>query len=337
MVLGTAVVDANGNFTTALNPPQANGQIVTLSQADAAGNVSPVVQVAAPDITAPIGLTAAINGAGSLVTGTGEIGATVTVRDASGTILGTAVVASNGSYAAILTPAQLNAQTLQVTQADAAGNISTPATVIAPDLTAPLAPVGTVSGDGISLTGTGEAGATVTIRSPGGVVLGTAVVDVNGNFTTALNPPQANGQIVTLSQADAAGNVSPIVQVAAPDITAPIGLTAAINGAGSIVTGTGEAGATVTIRDPGGAVIGTAIVATNGSYSAILTPTQLNAQTLQVTQADAAGNVSTPATVIAPDLTVPLAPVGTVSGDGTSLTGTGEAGRPLPSGVRVGR
>ena len=340
VVLGTAVVDANGNFTTALNPPQANGQIVTLSQADAAGNVSPVVQVAAPDITAPIGLTAAINGAGSLVTGTGEIGATVTVRDASGTILGTAVVASNGSYAAILTPAQLNAQTLQVTQADAAGNVSTPATVIAPDLTAPLAPVGTVSGDGTSLTGTGEAGATVTIRGPGGVVLGTAVVDVNGNFTTALNPPQANGQIITLSQADAAGNVSPIVQVAAPDITAPIGLTAAINGAGSIVTGTGEAGATVTIRDPGGSVIGTAIVATNGSYSAILTPAQLNAQTLQVTQADAAGNVSTPATVIAPDLTAPLAPVGTVSGDGTSLTGTGEAGATVtirgPGGAVVG-
>ncbi len=61
-MIGTALVDANGNFTTALNPPQANGQIVTLSQADAAGNVSPIVQVAAPDITAPIGLTAAING-----------------------------------------------------------------------------------------------------------------------------------------------------------------------------------------------------------------------------------------------------------------------------------
>ncbi|HIV76794.1 MAG TPA: hypothetical protein H9899_04650, partial [Candidatus Sphingomonas excrementigallinarum] len=312
VVLGTAVVDANGNFSAPLTPAQANGQIVTLSQADAAGNISPVVQVAAPDITAPIGLTAAINGAGSLVTGTGEIGATVTVRDASGTVLGTAVVASNGSYAAILTPAQLNAQTLQVTQADAAGNVSTPATVIAPDLTAPLAPVGTVSGDGISLTGTGEAGATVTIRGPGGVVLGTAVVDANGNFTTALNPPQANGQIVTLSQADAAGNVSPVVQVAAPDITAPIGLTAAINGAGSLVTGTGEIGATVTVRDASGTILGTAVVASNGSYAAILTPAQLNAQTLQVTQADAAGNVSTPATVIAPDLTAPLAPVGTV-------------------------
>ncbi|MBN3556706.1 Ig-like domain-containing protein, partial [Sphingomonas yabuuchiae] len=78
---------------------------------------------------------------------------------------GTAVVAANGTYAAILTPAQLNAQVLQVTEADAAGNGSTPATVIAPDLTAPLPPIGTVSGDGTTLTGTGEVGATVTIRS----------------------------------------------------------------------------------------------------------------------------------------------------------------------------
>ncbi|OMJ32347.1 hypothetical protein BSZ14_08530 [Sphingomonas sp. Sph1(2015)] len=326
VVLGTAVVDANGNFTTPLTPAQANGQIVTLTQADAAGNVSPLSQVTAPDITAPTGLTAVINGAGNLVSGAGEAGATVTIRDTGGAVLGTAVVAANGTYAAILTPAQLNAQVLQVTQADAAGNASTPATVIAPDLTAPRAPLGTVSGDGSTLTGTGEVGATVTIRGTGGAVLGTAVVDANGNFTTPLTPAQANGQVVTLTQADAAGNVSPITQATAPDITAPTGLTAAINGAGNLVSGTGEAGATVTIRDAGGAVLGTAVVAANGTYAAILTPAQLSAQVLQVTQADAAGNASTPATVIAPDLTAPLAPVGTVSGDGSTLTGTGEVG-----------
>ncbi|MGO7251523.1 Ig-like domain-containing protein, partial [Rhizobium brockwellii] len=109
-------------------------------------------------------------------------------------------------------PAQLNAQVLQVTQADAEGNASTPATVIAPDLTAPLAPIGTVSGDGSTLTGTGEVGATVTIRGAGGAVLGTAVVDANGNFTAPLTPAQANGQVVTLTQVDAAGNISPIAQ-----------------------------------------------------------------------------------------------------------------------------
>ena len=325
-VIGTALVDANGNFTAPLNPVQANGQIVTLTQADAAGNVSPTSQATAPDITAPTGLTAAIDGTGGVVTGMGEAGATVTIRDLGGTVLGTAVVAANGSYAAILTPPQINAQLLQVTQADAAGNVSSPATVIAPDLTAPLAPVGTVSGDGTTLTGTGEAGATVTIRGPDGAVIGTALVDANGNFSAPLTPAQANGQIVTLTQADAAGNVSPIVQATAPDITAPTGLTAAINGVGTLVTGQGEAGATVTVRDADGNPIGTAIVAANGSYTVALTTPQANGQALTVTQADAAGNAAPPSPLTAPDISPPAAPLATVNGTGTIVTGSGEPG-----------
>ncbi|WP_230482123.1 BapA/Bap/LapF family large adhesin [Sphingomonas sp. Leaf21] len=325
-VLGSALVAADGSFTVPLSVAQANGQALTLTQADAAGNVSPVAQAIAPDITAPTGLTAAINGAGTLVTGAGEAGAIVTIRDTGGAVLGTATVAANGSYAAILNPPQVNGQLLQATQADAAGNASAPAPVTAPDLTPPAAPVGLVSGDGTTLTGTGEAGATVTIRGVGGAVIGSAVVAGDGSFTAPLSPAQANGQVVTLTQADAAGNISPIAQATAPDITAPIGLTAAINGAGTVISGQGEAGATVTIRDAGGAVLGTATVAANGSYSALLTTPQINGQALAVTQADAAGNASTPAAVIAPDRTPPLAPIGTIAGDGTTLTGTGEPG-----------
>ncbi|QRY96341.1 BapA prefix-like domain-containing protein [Sphingomonas paucimobilis] len=325
-VLGTAVVAADGSFTAALSPVQANGQIVSLTQADASGNVSGVAQATAPDITAPIGLTAAINGAGTLVTGSGEAGATVTIRDAGGAILGTAVVAANGTYAAVLTTPQINGQALIATQADAAGNVGASAPITAPDLVAPLAPIGTISADGTTLIGTGEPGATVTIRSAGGTVLGTAVVAADGSFAAPLSPAQANGQIVSLTQADASGNVSGEAQATAPDITAPVGLTAAINGAGTLIAGTGEAGATVIIRDAGGAILGTTVVAANGTYSAVLTTPQLNSQTLTVTQADAAGNVSAPATVVAPDLTAPLAPVGIVAANGTAISGTGEAG-----------
>ncbi|WP_440978095.1 BapA/Bap/LapF family large adhesin [Sphingomonas pseudosanguinis] len=325
-VLGTAVVAGDGSFTAPLTPAQANGQLVSLTQTDAAGNVSGVAQALAPDITAPIGLTAAINGAGTLITGTGEAGATVTIRDAAGTVLGTTVVAANGTYAAALTTPQINGQALTATQADGAGNAGVPAPVTAPDLIAPLAPVGTIVANGTTLTGTGEPGATVTIRSAGGTVLGTALVAGDGSFTATLTPAQANGQIVSLTQTDAAGNVSGVAQATAPDITAPIGLTAAINPAGTLVTGAGEAGATVTIRDAGGAIVGTTVVAANGTYAAILTTPQLNSQTLTVTQADATGNVSAPATVVAPDLTAPLAPVGIVATNGTSITGTGEAG-----------
>ncbi|MEJ8631733.1 Ig-like domain-containing protein [Sphingomonas sp. I4] len=183
---------------TAASPPplpvQANGQALTLTQADPAGNTSPVTAVAAPDITAPIGLTATIDSAGTLVTGQGEAGATVTIRDATNTIVGTATVATDGTYAAILTPPQANGQLLQAVQADAAGNGSAPIALTASDITAPLAPAGTVSGDGTTLTGTGEAGATVTIRSPGGAVIGTALVAADGSFTAPLTPPRRTGK-----------------------------------------------------------------------------------------------------------------------------------------------
>ncbi|MBN3538643.1 hypothetical protein JYA61_17960, partial [Sphingomonas pseudosanguinis] len=49
--------------------------------------------------------------------------------------------------------------------------------------------------DGTTLTGTGEAGATVTIRDVAGTDLGTAVVAGDGRFTATLTPAQGNGQL----------------------------------------------------------------------------------------------------------------------------------------------
>ncbi|WP_204306842.1 Ig-like domain-containing protein, partial [Klebsiella aerogenes] len=119
--------------------------------------------------------------------------ATVTVRDPAGTVIGTATVAANGSYTATLTTPQVNGQVLQVTQADAAHNVSALVTVTAPDITPPAAPVATVSADGTVVTGTGEPGATVTVTGAGGVAIGTAVVAGNGSYSVTLTPAQANG------------------------------------------------------------------------------------------------------------------------------------------------
>jgi VCBS repeat-containing protein len=66
------------------------------------------------------------------------------------------------------------------------------------------------------------------------------------------------------------------------------------------LTGTGEPGATITVTGTGGAVIGTGTVAANGTFSVGLSPAQVNGQELDVTQQDAAGNVSGPATATAP-------------------------------------
>jgi sugar lactone lactonase YvrE len=338
--LGTALVAADGGFTAVLDTAQRNGQPLVLSQSDAAGNASPTTGILAPDSTPPAAPLATVDASGTLVAGIGEAGATVTVRDPVGALLGTATVGSDGRFVVALATPQGDGERLQVGQADAAGNASPVVTAAAPDFTAPTAPLGQVSGDGTQLIGTGEPGAIVTIAGAGGLTLGTATVGGDGRFVATLGIPQANGQLLTLTQADAAGNISPATQAVAPDITAPIGLNAVVNGSGTLVSGTGEAGASVTVRDPGGAVIGTATVASNGSYTALLTTAQANGQLLQVTQGDAAGNVSLPVPVRAPDLIAPIAPTATVDGTGTSVTGSGEAGATVritdPAGAVIG-
>lgn len=112
------------------------------------GDVSIPGTVTAVDGTAPDAVTnLALNTNGTTLTGRGEAGATVTVTDATGTVLGTALVASNGTFSLTLTPAQLNGRALTAIQSDAAGNLSQPAGIIATDLQPPAAATGVTIND----------------------------------------------------------------------------------------------------------------------------------------------------------------------------------------------
>ncbi|RDE04987.1 BapA/Bap/LapF family large adhesin [Sphingomonas aracearum] len=324
--LGSAIVGADGTFRVPLAPAQVEGETLTVRQTDVADNPSGAVTVLAPDLDAPLGLTAAVNADGTIVTGAGEVGATVTVRDPAGAVIGTATVAADGTYTAALTTPQRNGETLTATQADAEGNVSLPVTTAAPDLTPPAVPTAAIGADGAVVTGTGEAGATVSVTNAAGTVVGTGPVAADGSFSVTLTPAQADGGILTVVQADPTGNLSPTTTVAAPDITPPALPTLAISADGTIATGTGEPGATVTITDPAGTAIGSGVVDGAGTYTAALAPAQVNGQLLTATQADVAGNPSAPATAVAPDGTAPLAPTIAISADGATVTGTGEPG-----------
>ncbi|GAB7528309.1 hypothetical protein PS3A_07170 [Pseudomonas sp. 3A(2025)] len=330
-ILGSAIVAANGMFNITLNTAQTDGQTLSVSQTDAAGNLSPSASATAPDGAvapgAPTGLQ--LSSDGLTLTGTGQPGATVTVRNADGSLLGTAVVATDGTFSLDLNSAQLNGETLSVVQTDALGNSSPSASLTAADVTAPAAPSNLlVSNDGLTLTGRGETGATVTVRAADGSVLGSAIVAADGTFSITLGTVQVDGQILSVSQTDAAGNLSPTASTTAPDgvdaPTAPTGLQ--LSADGLTLSGTGEAGATVTVRDANGAILGTAVVAADGTFSITLGAAQLNGEILTVVQSDADGT-SPSASLTAPDVTAPNAPGNLlVSNDGLTLTGTGEAG-----------
>jgi hypothetical protein len=328
-LLGSAVVAADGSFSVTLNSAQLNGQALSVTLTDAASNVSLPTPLLALDTTPPATLSnLQLSNSGLQVSGNGEVGALITVSNASGAVLGTGVVGLNGTFTVQLSAAQLNGQVLTVREADAAGNALN-GSLTAPDVTAPTVPVGlAVAPDGRAVTGTGEVGSRANVYDATGTLLGSATVGATGAFTVALSPAQADGQALTVRLTDAAGNGSSLASVTAPDITPPAApATAVVSPSGTLVSGTGLAGARIFVRNALGVLLGTATVAANGTWAATLSPAQVDNQTLNVVQADAAGNLSTALSVTAPDLTPPPAATAlVVAADGNSLSGTGEAG-----------
>ncbi|WP_033727806.1 Ig-like domain-containing protein, partial [Pseudomonas cremoricolorata] len=333
--LGTAVVNAAGSFAVTLVPAQTEGQSLEATAQDAAGNVSPAASVIAPNLETPIDTTPpdapidlVVSAGGTQLSGRGEAGTTVNVRDAEGNVIATGVVAADGTFSVVLDPAVIDGSSLQVDLTDAAGNVSEPASVASPDLIAPAQPTDLSLAEGVTLTGLGEPGATVQVRDASGVIIGSGVVGVDGRFTVELDPAQANGEFIDVRLVDAAGNVSTPLAFQAPDITAPEAVTDVVVSAdGLTVSGRGEIGASVEVRDAAGTVIGTGVVGANGAFVIALDGAVAAGDVINLVQTDAAGNAS-PVT----DFTVPSTPAPTtptelaLNADGSELSGLATPG-----------
>ncbi|WP_028696404.1 Ig-like domain-containing protein [Pseudomonas cremoricolorata] len=340
-LLGSAVSAGDGTFSVTLQPPQTTAQVLQVSATDAAGNTSAPSTVSAPEVVTPPDTSAPdapldllISADGRQLSGRGEAGSSVTVRDAQGEVLANATVAADGSFSVVLDPAVIDGSSVQVELTDAAGNVSEPTSVASPDLTAPGQPSGLALADGVTLTGNGEAGADVQVRDASGALIGSGVVAADGRFSVELDPAQANHEIIDIRLADAAGNVSLPVKFLAPDITPPAApAELAVSADGAVLTGRAEPGSTVRVVDAQGTERGTALVNAAGSFAVPLDPPQTEGQSLQVSAEDAAGNVSPVSSVIAPNIeppieqTPPEAPTDLViSLNGREMSGRGQAG-----------
>ena len=398
--IGTGKAGSDGKFTIDLGTPLTNGEQITATATDPSGNTSQGGQVTAPDLTAPdapeivtvndnVGAETGplSNGqrtddARPTFSGISEAGTVITFYD-NGKPIGTATADATGKWS--FTPSTTLSEgnhAITTTATDAAGNTSPASTAVTfvVDTVAPGAPAivsitddvapgtGTL-GSGSStndprpqLTGTAEAGSTVTIYD-NGIAIGTAVVGSNGSwsFTPSVNLSEGSHQL-TVRATDVAGNTglaSPVFTVTV-DVTAPqtpsgfiinddTGVLKGAIGAGQFtdaseprLTGRGEPGSTITVYD-NGVVIGTTTVLPNGTWS--ITPTNPlaeGAHSITLRETDAAGNQSGLSQPInfTVDLTPPLAPENVViSADGTTVTGTAEPGSTVTireNGVKVG-
>ncbi|MDC5677230.1 Ig-like domain-containing protein, partial [Acinetobacter baumannii] len=297
---------------------------------DAAGNSSSVndthtytVDTVAPNapVLDPINAT-------DPVSGQAEPGSTVTVTYPDGTTA-TVVAGTDGSWS-VPNPGNLvDGDTVTATATDPAGNTSLPGTgTVSADITPPVVLLDDVlTNDSTpALTGTvNDPTATVVVNVDG--VDYPAVNNGDGTWTLADNtlPALTDGpHTITVTATDAAGNVGNDTAVVTIDTVAPNAPVLDPINATDPVSGTAEAGSTVTVSFPDGTTA-TVVAGTDGSWSVPNPGNLVDGDTVTATATDPAGNTSLPGTgTVSADITPPVVLLDDVlTNDSTpALTGT---------------
>ncbi|MFK3710414.1 Ig-like domain-containing protein [Leclercia adecarboxylata] len=252
VTLGTATADANGAFSVTLSAAQLNGETLSTAATDRAGNEGPAADLVARDVTAPAAPSALVVATtGDSVSGEAEAGARISVRDAGGTELGSGEVGLDGKFTVNIAPNQLNGEVLTVYAFDTAQNQSPPGQATATDSTPPEPPAQlAIAADDVTLTGTAEVGSTVVLME-GTTKLGEVVVGETGSFSFTMATARLNGEILSLTATDHAGNTSEASSIEARDITPPATpiITDVVDDVPSLI-GTIVSGATTDDRTP---------------------------------------------------------------------------------------
>ena len=353
-VLCTATCASAGTFTCPQNTLTEGVHAVVGRQTDLAGNVSAdsaprtftldVTAPTAPALAVPVAVT---NTPTPTLSGTCEAGATVTVMENAATVC-TATCSVGSTFTCVAAPLTEGDHTLYPLQRDPAGNLSPPGTprVITIDLTAPSAPSlltpaeGQVTGASTpSLTGSCEAGATVTVRENASTLC-SALCSGAGAFSCTSTALGSGPHAVTASQLDRAGNLSAdsATRTFVVDLDAPAAPVLALPAAGSLtndstppVSGSCETGATVTVYE--GATVRCSATCVASAFTCDSSVLADGARTLTAQQSDAYGNLSalSQPRAFTVDATAPSAPVFTeppafTGSTSPSIVGTCETG-----------
>ncbi|WP_416059285.1 Ig-like domain-containing protein, partial [Pseudomonas aeruginosa] len=316
--IGQVTADGSGNWSFTPGTPLANGTVVNATATDASGNTSAPASTTVDSVAPAAPVVNPSNGAE--ISGTAEPGATVTLTDGSGNPIGQVTADGSGNWSFTPSTPLADGTVVNATATDPAGNTGGQGSTTV-DAIAPATPTVNLS-NGSSLSGTAEPGSTVILTDGNGNPIAEVTADGSGNWTYTPSTPIANGTVVNVVAEDAAGNSSPPATVTVDSSAPPAPVINPSNGV--VISGTAEAGATVTLTDAGGNPIGQVTADGSGNWSFTPGTPLANGTVIVATATDPTGNTG-PQAATTVDAVAPPAPVIDPS-NGTTISGTAEAG-----------
>ncbi|HHN3266711.1 TPA: Ig-like domain-containing protein, partial [Pseudomonas aeruginosa] len=298
--------------------PLADGTVVNATATDPAGNTGGQGSTTV-DAIAPATPTVNLSN-GSSLSGTAEPGSTVILTDGNGNPIAEVTADGSGNWTYTPSTPIANGTVVNVVAQDAAGNSSPPATVTV-DSSAPPAPVINPS-NGVVISGTAEAGATVTLTDAGGNPIGQVTADGSGNWSFTPGTPLANGTVIVATATDPTGNTGPQAATTVDAVAPPAPVIDPSNG--TTISGTAEAGAKVILTDGNGNPIGETTADGSGNWTFTPATPLANGTVVNAVAQDPAGNTG-PQGSTTVDAVAPNTPVVNPS-NGNLLNGTAEPG-----------
>ena len=347
---------ADGTITYTATAANAAGTSSQASKTATKDTVAP--QVAISSVTNPIN---AANAGSASASGTGEVGATISLVAGDGTNSTSALtttVAAGGTWsisAINLSSLADGTITFTVTATDAAGNSADTTQTSMKDTVAPSVtlesvtdPISLDNEHAVQISGTGEVGATISLVANSGTettAAQTTTVDASGNWSiSSLNVSSlADGTITfTATATDAAGNTATASMTASKSTITLMTVTDPVNSANASNTsanGMGEIGATISVTASDGTTSSGPYTTTVGSagtwsISGIDVSTLADGTiTYTATATDTLGNSGHSSKTTTKDTVAPAVALSTVTNPinlsnaaSVSASGTGEIG-----------
>lgn len=289
--LATTTVAADGTWTVASNATLANGAVTATVSQSVAGvsavttsavtfRIAIAAQIAAAVVVTSPALGSEVDSASPVFAGTGEPGAVIHVQGSSGKLLAATTVDASGAWSVVSTVELENARYAGTVTQTVPGGATTHAALsytvyVVPAqkfrVTSP-ATGALVATNTPVFTGVGTPGATVEIRGNSGRVVASTTVAADGTWSATSQLQLGAGRYVasaTHSHIDEPAQAAGIEYTIAQGlvVTSPrIGVDA--DGPRAVYTGSGQAGATVTIMGSSGRTVASAVVGANGQWTA---------------------------------------------------------------------